>query len=211
MPLIVLAATASVFGQNGQDQQRVRSSVADTEYARARVFGVEGTGNKFVYLFDRSASMEGPPLAAAKKQLLESLQPLEETQQFDIIFFNHRLQVFNSSTNSRRSAFGTERNKKLAMTFVGTVKADGGTDRMAALKHALALRPNVIFFLSDADRPMLAKELDEIAEINARVGAQICTIEFGHGSTPAGASSLATLAKSNSGQYVYVDTDKLAK
>jgi hypothetical protein len=155
--------------------------------------------------------MEGPPLAAAKRQLLESLQPLSDTQQFDIVFFNHRLQVFNSSTSSRRSTFATERNKKLAADFVAAVKADGGTDRITALKHALALRPDVVFFLSDADRPMLAKELDEIAEMNERVGAQICAIEFGHGAAPADESPLATLAKSNRGQYVYVDTDKFAK
>jgi hypothetical protein len=41
--------------------------------ARVSVFGVEGTGTKFVYLFDRSSSMDGAPLAAAKRQLLESL------------------------------------------------------------------------------------------------------------------------------------------
>ncbi|MCA9212494.1 MAG: hypothetical protein KDB27_05485, partial [Planctomycetales bacterium] len=40
------------------------------------VFGVSGTGSSFVYVFDRSASMKGLPLAAAKQQLINSLANL---------------------------------------------------------------------------------------------------------------------------------------
>lgn len=199
------------FGQSGRTTQPKPSAVSDAGYARVRVFGIEAVGNKFVWLFDRSASMEGARLAAAKKQLIESLRPLGETQQFDIIFFSHRLQIFNSLGSSHRVTFGTERNKKLAAEFVSAVKADGGTDRMSALKQALALQPDVIFFLSDADRPMSADELDKVAELNDRAGAKICAIEFGHGDPPAGKSSLDTLAKANGGQYVYIDTDKFVK
>lgn len=210
--MLFLAALASTsHGQTTDNPKSPKATAAGSDYAPVRVFGIEATGNKFVYLFDRSASMEGPRLAAAKKQLLESLQPLGETQQFDIVFFNHRLQAFNSSASSRRVTFATERNKKLATDFVSAVKADGGTDRVLALKHALALRPDVIFFLSDADRPMSAEELDKIAELNERTGAKICAIEFGHGAPPTGKSSLDTLAKANGGQYIYIDTDKFTK
>lgn len=210
--MLFLAALApTTHGQTTDNPKSPKVIAADSDYAHVRVFGIEATGNKFVYLFDRSASMEGPRLAAAKKQLLESLQPLGETQQFDIVFFNHRLQAFNNSASSHRVTFATERNKKLATDFVSAVKADGGTDRVLALKHALALRPDVIFFLSDADRPMSAEELDKIAELNERAGAKVCAIEFGHGDAPAGKSSLDTLAKANGGQYIYIDTDKFTK
>ena len=149
------------------------------------------------------------PLAAAKKELLESLKPLGDTQRFDIIFFNQRLQVFDSSGGSKRTTFATARNKELAARFVSGVKADGGTERFAALRHALALRPDVLFFLSDAEKPMPAKELEEVARLNERVGARICVIEFGRGDKPPSASSLADLARANNGPYVYVDTQKL--
>ena len=91
------------------------------------------------------------------------------------------------------------------------IAADGSTDRALALKRALALQPDVIFFLSDEDKPMPAKELDEIARSNDRVGAQICTIEFGRGAKPPGDSSMAELAQANNGKYVYVDVAKLSK
>ena len=134
-------------------------------YAKVSVFGVEGTGNKFVYVFDRSSSMEGPPLAAAKRQLIESLQSLESVHQFHIIFFNHadcRRSIITGG--GRRIAFATDRNKQLAANFVGGITADGGTDRFTALKQALAFRPDVIFFLTDADDPMSASELADIEQ-----------------------------------------------
>ncbi len=187
------------------------SSDNDSEYAHVTIFGIEAKGSKFVYVFDRSGSMEGAPLAAAKKQLLDSLQPLGETQQFDILFFNHRVAMFEGASGAKRATFATDTNKKLAGEFVQRIVADGGTDRALALKRALALQPDVIFFLSDEDKPMPAKELDEIARSNDRVGAQICTIEFGRGEKPPADSSMAELAHANNGKYVYVDVAKLSK
>ena len=77
--------------------------------------------------------MEGPPLAAAKKQLLESLKSLDSVHQFHIMFFNTKTQSFDISGGGHRIAFASDRNKKLAANFVGGITADGGTDRMLAL------------------------------------------------------------------------------
>jgi hypothetical protein len=182
-----------------------------TGYATTSVFGVEGKGNKFVYLFDRSASMEGAPLSAAKKQLLQSLKALESVHQFQIIFFNSRTQVFDATIGGRRVAFASDRNKQLAANFVGGITADGGTDRMVALREAIGFAPNVIFFLSDADDPMSAGELAEIAKLNERVQAAICVIEFGRGPAPGKDNFLMQLARQSGGKYGYVDTTKLVR
>lgn len=182
---------------------------AANDYAKISVFGVEGTGNKFVYLFDRSSSMEGAPLAAAKRELLASLKKLTDVHQFHIIFFNHRLQLFDITGGSRRIAFATDRNKRLAARFVGGVKADGGTERFDALKHALALQPDVVFFLSDADDPMSVQQMDDLFRINERVGAKICVIEFGRTDNEPRANFLKTLAAESGGEYGYVNAAKL--
>src|SRR5262245_62750599 len=47
--------TATDLAQRGSDA------------AETHVFGVRGKGRRFVYVFDRSSSMEGAPLAAAKR------------------------------------------------------------------------------------------------------------------------------------------------
>jgi hypothetical protein len=187
----------------------LHSSSGTSGYAQVSVFGVQGKGNKFIYVFDRSASMEGPPIAAAKRQLIESLQSLESINQFHIIFFNTRTQSLDISGGGHRIAFASDRNKKLAANFVGGITADGGTDRMYALREALNFAPDVIFFLTDADDPMSPSEMAELSRANRKVQASICVIEFGKNSAPVPNDFLARLAHDNGGQYGYVDTTKL--
>jgi hypothetical protein len=179
--------------------------------ARVSVFGVEGTGSKFVYVFDRSSSMEGPPLAAAKRQLIESLESLESVHQFHIIFFSTQTRSFDITGGGRRIAFATDRNKQLAANFVGGITADGGTDRLAALREAIGFSPDVIFFLTDADDPMSASELAEIARTNRRSRAAICVIEFGRRATPPGSNFLTQIARESGGQYGYVNAAALSR
>ena len=180
--------------------------------AVVQVFGVEGVGTKFVYAFDRSVSMnmEGR-LSAAKKQLIESLTALESIHQFQILFFNSRTTSPDLSGGQNRIAFASEQNKRLAERFVAGVMADGGTDRFIALRSALAFSPDVVFFLTDADDPMSAAEMRQIEQRNRRVGATICTIEFGSGRAHGRHNFLKQLAKMTGGQYGYVDTTRLPR
>jgi Ca-activated chloride channel family protein len=181
------------------------------KYAKVSVFGVEGKGNKFVYVFDRSSSMEGPPLAAAKRQLIESLKSLEAVHQFHIIFFNQRMKSLDITGGGGRIAFASDRNKQLAANFIGGISADGGTDRFPALKQAFAFQPDVIFFLSDADDPMPASELADLAKLHERFGTAICVIEFGRDPAPPENNFLKELARQSGGQYGYVNAAKLAR
>jgi hypothetical protein len=197
---------ASRFAHGGG---RPRGTPGGSSNARVSVFGVQGEGTKFVYLFDRSSSMEGAPLAAAKRQLLESLAALDSVHQFHIIFFNTKTQSFDITGGGRRIAFATDRNKHLAANFVGGIVADGGTDRLTALKHAIGFAPDVIFFLTDADDPMSPGELAEIARANARASAALCVIEFGRRQSPSPGNFLAELARQSGGQYGYVNTATL--
>ena len=180
-------------------------------YAEVSVFGVKGEGNKFVYLFDRSSSMEGAPLAAAKRQLLQSLESLDSVHQFHIVFFNTATQSFDITGGGRRIAFATDRNKRLAANFLDGITADGGTDRLSALKHAIGFAPDVIFFLTDADDPLGPGELADIAEANSRSHAAICVIEFGRRQSPPYQNFLMELARQSGGQYGYVNTMTLGK
>ena len=198
-------------GQIPSDGGPRGSVAAATGEVRVSVFGVQGTGTKFVYVFDRSSSMEGPPLAAAKRPLVESLRSLESTHQFHIIFFNTRTRSFDITGSGRRIAFATDRNKQLAANFVGGITADGGTDRLAALRQALGFSPDVIFFLTHADDVMSASELAEIARMNSRSRAAICVIEFGRRATPPGSNFLTELARESVGQYGYVNSDALSR
>lgn len=177
--------------------------------ARTAVFGVQGVGSRFVYVFDRSGSMEGAPLIAAKQQLLASLESLDKVHQFQIIFYNQSPRIMRLNPNQAPSMeFANEAGKKKAADFMGGILADGGTRHMEALEMALGLKPDVIFFLTDANDPKLsASELDRIRRLNS--GASINAIEFGSGSAGGGANFLKRLAEQNGGNYGYVDTNRL--
>jgi hypothetical protein len=179
--------------------------------ARTGVFGVSGVGYKFVYVFDRSGSMDGhggAPLASAKRELIQSLRELDKTHQFQIIFYNENPRVFAPSGGEGRLAFGTDQNKRLAERFVGGITADGATHHEDALSMALRMRPDVIFFLTDADEPTLsAKQLARIAQLNH--GTSINAIEFGYGPQGDSNNFLVRLARENGGQHVYVDVSQL--
>ena len=182
-------------------------------HAHTGVFGVESDGYKFIYVFDRSGSMGGhggAPLAAAKSQLLDSLEKLGQTHQFQIIFYNEEPHVFDATGSTGRLVFANDQNKTLAKRFVGGVTADGGTEHETALAMALRMAPDVIFFLTDADEPRLsASQLARISRMNK--GTVINTIEFGYGPATENDNFLIRLARQNHGQHVYVDISQLPR
>ena len=179
--------------------------------ATVKVFGVEGTGYKFVYVFDRSRSMGGSgrnALMVAKNELMASLESLQETHQFHIIFYNDQQVEFNPSGQRGKLAFATERNKQRARQFIGGVVDAGATEHEAALKLAIKYRPDVIFFLTDAAVPRL--DADQLRTIRRWAsGITISAIEFGRGPKQGGDNFLTRLAQQNGGQYCYRDITKL--
>lgn len=168
------------------------------------VFGVKWTGSRFIYVFDRSDSMDGyesRPLRAAKQALLKSLDSLGDVHEFQIIFYNEGTRVFTRGGNATMY-FATEENKNAARRFVETMTGEGGTDHLQALKFALSLAPDVVFILTDAEGGFTPSELGAIAGWN-RSGAVINAIEFGVGSQIDLDRSLEQLAKQHRGQHVY--------
>lgn len=181
--------------------------------ARTQVFGAEGVGTKFIYVFDRSASMQGfqgRPMVAAKKQLTASLNDLDTVHQFQIVFYNEEPAVFNPlHPQPPRILFASDENKTLAADFIDRISPAGGTRHLDAIKLAIAMQPDVIFFLTDAAEPQLSpRELSEIKRRN-RAEATIHSIEFGSGPFQGGDNFLVRLARQNGGKHIYIDITRL--
>jgi len=221
-PTAALPATHTAPGLGALEGGRVGSASGATAgqgsgsrgiggKARTQVFGIPGEGYKFVYVFDRSGSMGGSgrsALSAAKAELLASLASLEQTHQFQIIFYNDRPARFNPTGDPNRLVFANERNKTLAQRFVNSITAEGGTRHEEALIAAIKLHPDVIFFLTDADEPKLWP--DQLARINRlAAGITIHAIEFGYGPQSDADNFLVRLARQNGGQHAYVDVSRL--
>lgn len=176
--------------------------------ARTGVFGVEAEGYKFVYVFDRSGSMGSSGLLeAAKVELKTSLESLGDTHQFQIIFYNEK-PLLLPLADKRRLVFATEQNKMRAHQLIGPIAPDGATRHEEALIAALKLKPDVIFFLTDADQPALnSSQLGRINQLNG--GRTVLhTIEFGIGPSLGDENFLVRLARENGGKHVYYDITK---
>jgi hypothetical protein len=195
-----------------KDFEGLGFSISPKEGGRGRtsLFGLVGEGYKFVYVFDRSGSMGGEgreSLKLVKAELLKSLDHLDTVHQFQIVFYNEHPVVFNPTGTPGRLAFATDENKQRAARFLDSITATGGTDHEEALRTAIGLRPDVLFFLTDADDPKLTDaQLAKIRRMAA--GTIINCVEFGPGAKPDGQSFLEDLAKQNGGHYVYIDISK---
>lgn len=175
------------------------------------VFGAIGEGQRFVYVFDRSSSMAGAALGAAKRELLSSISHLGDIHQFGIVFYNHNQSVFGSASGAgTRLYFAKKENRILAQRFVNETPAQGATNHLPALKMALEAKPDVIFFLTDADDPVLTEsELQKIKGWN--VGCAINAIQFGYGPRQSFDNFLEQLTSENGGMYRYVDVTQLPR
>ena len=166
------------------------------------VFGIKGTGSRFVYVFDRSKSMDGydgRPMRAARQQLLASLESLKDVNEFQIIFYNESTKIFAIQGKTTMHA-ATESIKKEARKFIARTQPDGGTDHVNALKEAFKMNPDVIFFLTDAEGGFTQAEMRILSRSN-RSRAVINAIKFGelHGRR----SALRDVAEASGGQYVF--------
>jgi hypothetical protein len=171
---------------------------------KPQVFGVAAEGGSFLYVFDRSLSMQGAPLAAAKRELIASLGQLKRVQQFQILFYNQNAKLMQP----QRMMFADENGKRQAESYIAGIQASGATDHVQALMLALRSGPEVIFFLTDADEPQLtAKELETIRQKNG--GTIIHVIEFKSGPAKGTGETLRRLAEQNRGEYKYVDVTAL--
>ncbi|MFM7159634.1 MAG: hypothetical protein ACKO3P_04580 [Planctomycetaceae bacterium] len=169
-------------------------------------FGQGLPGRRFVYLLDASASMqEHGAIRVAKAELQASLAPMSESQQFQIIFYNE--QLFPMTSRSERNSLfaANETNRNLASQHIRAIQPSGATDHKTALLEALRLKPDVLFFLTDAGEPWLdARDLQEVRRRNGG-GTRICVVEFGKGPALSSQETSWThrLARENNGTYEY--------
>lgn len=178
-------------------------------HGQTTFFDIAAKGNRFVYVLDRSGSMyDHGAIRVAKEELVVSLAALEQTQQFHVLFYNQSLLELTGNGDLASMQWATDINRTLARQFISSVQPDGGTDHMPALKKALRYQPEHLFFLTDADQPILsARELHDIKTAN-NGRTQIHCVEFGKGPEISADNFLKKLARENGGTYRYRDVTR---
>jgi Ca-activated chloride channel family protein len=169
-------------------------------------FQIKAQGSRVVYVIDCSGSMSNhDAMGVARTELLASLQHINSKKEFQIVFYNTKLHPMIHPDGKKGLVRGTEINQTLARQFINGIQPDGGTDHLIALKFALGLKPDTVFFLTDAQEPQLtAGELNQIKVLN-QGHAKIHAIEFGKGPPLSVTNFLKKLAQQNDGSYRYRD------
>ena len=168
-----------------------------------------GASEVVLVVLDRSASMgepDGQPLAAAKRELVRSLDELVDSQQFGIVFYNERTRVFAPNGGVVRPVFAAAESRRQAQAFIADVPAAGGTRHAEAIATALRIGADVVFVLTDGDaeHDLTAGELRSLSR--AAGGTRIMVVQFGDGATGR-SPRLAELAAETGGTYAVVDPD----
>ncbi len=172
-------------------------------------FGARDHAHSFAYVIDCSGSMASHnSLDVAKREMLASISQLPPDAQFAAIFYNHQPLTLTDPQGRRALMPATAANKARVQSQLQKVEPFGGTDHMAALRAALTLKPEVIFFLTDADW-MFDRDVNEILQELGRTRVQ--AVEFGQGTRMERRTPLGRLAATTGGAYVYIDVSNFPR
>jgi hypothetical protein len=142
-------------------------------------------------------------LEVAKRELLSSLSQLPPDARFSVVLYSLDARVLSDPAGKQGLMPATSSNKLRVQEQLRTIPPFGGTDHMLALRTALTLKPEVIFFLTDADL-MSESEVDKI--LTESHGCRIQAVEFGRGRDLGTNTPLRRLATTSGGAYRYIDT-----
>jgi von Willebrand factor type A domain len=136
-------------------------------------FSVRVEGKSVVYVIDRSSSMGEGRFDRAREQVIASLRQLPPDARFQVIAYDRNAIPLN--IGGRGLAAATVANVEAASAALVAMFPEGATDHVRALKQALLLRPDVIYFLTDED-DLTAADVTQVTQFNRRVGASIHTL-----------------------------------
>ncbi len=172
-------------------------------------FGARDHAHSFAYLIDCSGSMATRnSLDIAKREMLASINQLPPDAQFAVIFYTLQTHTLSDPHGRKGLMAATTTNKTRVQAQLEAIPPLGGTDHMFALREALKLKPEVIFFLTDADS-MTNGDVDDILK---EVGTtRIQAVEFGWGVVLGQKTPLGRLATTTGGSYLYIDVHKFPR
>jgi hypothetical protein len=140
-------------------------------------------------------------LDAARRELLASLAQLPEGARFQVIVYNSTATPLLPDCPGWLPATAESR-RRVALTLVA-LEAEGATRHDLALPKALALEPDVIFFLTDADD--LTEDYRRLVTRCNHGRSVIHVIELNTAHRGRPDMPLQALARENGGAYQAVD------
>lgn len=178
--------------------------------------GLFGTGREaksFVYIVDCSGSMHiDGRFSRAVSELVTSIDNLQNDQRFYVIFYSSgTIPMFavpnfvnarkpgkpGRGDGAKRLVPATDRFKREAQKWIYKIRVGGGTQPAEALRLAISLKPEMIYFLTDGEIPV---ETPDLVRAMNKTKIRVNTIALGY----AGAGKpLKQIADENGGTYLF--------
>jgi hypothetical protein len=139
------------------------------------VWDLRVTANEIAYVVDFSGSII-TVVDDLRRELKRSIGRLRAEQRFNVVIF------FGEGNRTRTLSFApelvaaTSENKAAFIEWIDTKPPRGGTEPFDAMRRALAMRPDAVFFFSDGRfRPEV---VERVTEINRERNTQIACLLF---------------------------------
>jgi len=154
-----------------------------------------------IFIIDSSGSMEGASMEQAKAALLLAVDELKPGDKFNIVDFDS-----TARTLFEDSRFADASSINQAKQFVDTIRADGGTEMLSALKLAMPEKPTTpagtvrqVIFMTDGQ---VGNEQELFSFIHSRLGeSRLFTV--GIGSAP-NSHFMRNAARFGRGTFTYI-------
>lgn len=176
--------------------------------AKVKFFGLESSGDRFIFVVDCSGSMgDERRYQRAIYELTQSMRMLETNHKFLVILYNtETIPMLGMTQNNIRMISATRTNKERVVDWLERQTPTSQTMPMVAMQTSLQLKPSSIYFLSDGefhDRtiPMLHQfNIDDQSAGRNKIPVNTITL----GSTGLGAPMMKHIADESGGSFLWV-------
>ena len=160
-------------------------------------FGKTLAVDSIAYVIDASGSMQGARFRRARQELVKALKEMRPEQQFYIVFYTDQTYPLYWPNSVAELQAATPFNLQKTGLWLEKAQTSGGTEPQQAMRIALALKPDVVFLLSDGDIPAATRAI--VLQENAR--SVIHTIALGSNK---GAVVMNQIAAENNGEFKFI-------
>lgn len=123
------------------------------------LFSGTETAESVAYVVDASGSMTGRRMDHVLSELHRSVSDLRDDQTFFLVFFSSKTFPMMWPRSERRLVRATQYNKRRVLDWARQVVPDQITRPQSALRMALKLKPQLLFFLTDGEIPVSTTEI----------------------------------------------------
>ncbi|KAK3602215.1 hypothetical protein CHS0354_039961 [Potamilus streckersoni] len=193
---------------NPDSEELLRQDVLMVNFVLTTPIDIPKTSpGEFIFIIDRSGSMEGKKIQNAKEALLLFLKSIPIDSYFNVIGFGSGFESLFPYGSDKYN----DENLTLALNLQRRISADlGGTEILSPLQYVYKQKlidnfPRQLFLLTDGEVSNVS-EVVKLAKANAQ-HTRVFTVGIGHGASTALVRGLAAAGK---GKEVFVtDTERL--